>query len=131
MRNHIVKRIGDGKDTFMWHDNWWENGPLSGHIPMEIMGKYGISSDVKVVDMMKKGVWIWPNNTKDEMLMMSSVQDLRQGNDVPWCKMIWFSHYIPRNAFIILLAVIGRFATQDRLMKWYPIKSANFLLYND
>nr|GEV62696.1 hypothetical protein [Tanacetum cinerariifolium] len=100
-----------------------------------------------VADMINKGVWIWPNNMKDEMPVMCSVQvpiskdctmwknkewnlktfsvkrawqDLRQeGNDVPWCKMIWFYHCILRNAFILWLAIIGRIATHDRIMKWY------------
>ncbi|PWA58458.1 hypothetical protein CTI12_AA400660 [Artemisia annua] len=33
---------------------------------------------------------------------------------------VWYNHCIPRHAFILWLAILGRLSTQDRLAKWYP-----------
>ena len=41
---------------------------------------------------------------------------------VPWSKVVWFSHCTPKHSFILWLAMLGRLATQDRLLKWYPGK---------
>lgn len=40
------------------------------------------------------------------------------GPKVPWFHTIWFSNNIPRNAFILWMAILGKLKTQDRLLSW-------------
>nr|GEV46804.1 RNA-directed DNA polymerase, eukaryota, reverse transcriptase zinc-binding domain protein [Tanacetum cinerariifolium] len=48
---------------------------------------------------------------------------LRTLNDkVQWWKVIWFSQNIPRQAFVLWMAMKKKLVTQDKLALWYPGK---------
>lgn len=40
------------------------------------------------------------------------------GPKVPWCKIVWFSNNIPRNSFILWMAILEKLKTQDRVISW-------------
>nr|GEZ71967.1 hypothetical protein [Tanacetum cinerariifolium] len=57
----------------------------------------------------------------DEFMVNTiTVPHLNERKDKSWCGVVWFSHCIPRHAFILWLAILGRLSTQDILAKWYP-----------
>lgn len=47
---------------------------------------------------------------------------------VPWHRVLWFSHYVPRWAIIEWLALLGRLATKDKLHAWWVISDDGFVL---
>ncbi|GKB07533.1 RNA-directed DNA polymerase, eukaryota, reverse transcriptase zinc-binding domain protein [Tanacetum coccineum] len=77
-------------------------------------------------------VWKYRAGILTKFIVQKPWKVLRKNEDeVPWFKAVWFSHYIARNAFILWLAMIGRLATQDRIMKWYHGRNTNCLLCNN
>ena len=60
MRNHVFSKLGDGKNTFMWHDKWLEQGPLSSIIPMENVKQADLDCQINVADMINQDRWKWP-----------------------------------------------------------------------
>lgn len=40
------------------------------------------------------------------------------GPKVPWCKIVWFSNNIPRNSFILWMAILEKLKTQDWVISW-------------
>ncbi|GJU13851.1 RNA-directed DNA polymerase, eukaryota, reverse transcriptase zinc-binding domain protein [Tanacetum coccineum] len=156
VRHHIIKKIRNGKECFMWFDKWWEKGIISEIIPIEVIQEANLNRNMKVREMIEKGEWKWPlnwrnkfnaiantlvphlnpNNTdstvwitkkgvKGKFLTNKAWDDLNdRGEEVKWWKIVWFSHCIPRHAFIMWLAIQGRLSTQDRLLKWYPTNVA-------
>lgn len=43
-----------------------------------------------------------------------------------WSKVVWFSHEVPRYAFITWLAVKNRLSTGDRMQSWGQIQGCLF-----
>nr|GEX77632.1 hypothetical protein [Tanacetum cinerariifolium] len=68
---------------------------------------------------------MWRNNNGDIMEFASGKvwKDLRCLNrKVNWWKVVWFPQNIPRQAFVLWLAVKGKLVTQDKLSLWHPDK---------
>lgn len=49
---------------------------------------------------------------------------------MPWYKVVWFSQNIPRNSFILWLAVKKKLKTQDRLAPWLNLGNLRCSLWN-
>ncbi|GJV25697.1 putative RNA-directed DNA polymerase [Tanacetum coccineum] len=60
-RSHIYYKIGDGKNTSLWFDNWHTICPLSNFISKRNNFASGLSLGCKVADVIKKGAWDWPS----------------------------------------------------------------------
>ncbi|PWA60910.1 RNA-directed DNA polymerase, eukaryota, Reverse transcriptase zinc-binding domain protein [Artemisia annua] len=143
-------RIGDGKGTSAWFDNWSFIGPLFQYISKRDIFYAGLSLSCKIADLVIDGSWNWPEvwrskiqflfhlpppllfqDRPDQALWKNrsgkvchfSVKtawfDLSDPKDsVSWFKCVWFSQNIPRNAFILWLAINKRLNTQDRIAIW-------------
>ncbi|GKA27980.1 RNA-directed DNA polymerase, eukaryota, reverse transcriptase zinc-binding domain protein [Tanacetum coccineum] len=61
VRPFIWSRIGDGKNTFAWFDNWIEASPLSNLISNRDIYRAGLRLDARVSDVIMVGSWAWPN----------------------------------------------------------------------
>ncbi|GJZ12614.1 leucine-rich repeat-containing protein [Tanacetum coccineum] len=111
---HIVTRIGNGKDTSVWFDNWSFLGPLCKFISNMDIFEAGLSLSCKVDDVVCNGEWNWPCcwKTKFEFLVWSDLSIPMP--TVPWFKIVWFSQNIPRFAFILWLAINKKLNTQDK-----------------
>ena len=73
-----------------------------------------------------KTVWITKDGNCVKYTVNRSWKDWRHNGDkVLWCDVVWFSHCTPKHSFIPWLAILGRLATQDRLVKWYPGKQVS------
>ena len=48
VRKHIIHQIGDGKSTYMWHDNWSHFGQLSCYVTEQNLHEVRIDSESKV-----------------------------------------------------------------------------------
>nr|KAJ0195180.1 hypothetical protein LSAT_V11C700342460 [Lactuca sativa] len=72
--------------------------------------------DGKVVDFDIQQVWIDLSNS---------------GQQVPWVQLVWFKQRIPRNSFILWLAIQERLMTQDRMRFWDKNKNLKCSLCNN
>ncbi|GJY73723.1 putative RNA-directed DNA polymerase, eukaryota, reverse transcriptase zinc-binding domain protein [Tanacetum coccineum] len=59
VRDHIVTRIGNGKDTSVWFDDWTFLGPLCQFISNRDIYEAGISLSCKIANVVKNEEWIW------------------------------------------------------------------------
>nr|GEZ84508.1 RNA-directed DNA polymerase, eukaryota, reverse transcriptase zinc-binding domain protein [Tanacetum cinerariifolium] len=67
LREHIISRIGDGKDISLWFDNWNPICPLSSFIYKRNIHYSGLSLHSKMADVIDRGVWAWPKGLSDEL----------------------------------------------------------------
>ena len=62
---------------------------------------------------------IWGASRKKGYVCSETWEALRVKNDeVLWCKRVWFPLAIPKQAFILWLAMRDRLTTGERLLKW-------------
>ena len=59
---HIRYDIGNGRDTFMWFDNWSGLGPLINNITFRDLYNARLNKDSSVADMVQEGEWKWPTD---------------------------------------------------------------------
>lgn len=61
----------------------------------------------------------WSLNGSGKFSLKSAWNALRTVYpEVSWAKGVWFSHNVPRWAFIEWLTFLGRLSTKDRLLSW-------------
>ncbi|GJR74564.1 RNA-directed DNA polymerase, eukaryota, reverse transcriptase zinc-binding domain protein [Tanacetum coccineum] len=60
MRKHVIYKVGDGSKIFLWHDRWWDPGPLINCIPMEVISQAGLDPKSKIKEIINDGQWKWP-----------------------------------------------------------------------
>ncbi|GKD78093.1 hypothetical protein Tco_1340714 [Tanacetum coccineum] len=114
IRQHVYCKIGNGKNTFMWHDKWNDEGLISNMISMETVIEAGLDRNMKVADMVKQGVWQWPANWHNDIPVVNtiSVPRLNKRKDK-------FSHCIPKHA-LMACYTWEIIYSRHRLDKWYP-----------
>ncbi|GKE61037.1 hypothetical protein Tco_1511404 [Tanacetum coccineum] len=61
IKDHIIHRIGDGRNTSLWFDNWHAICPLSDFISKRKIHNTGLTLNAKVSEVIVNGSWIWPD----------------------------------------------------------------------
>nr|GFA63319.1 reverse transcriptase zinc-binding domain-containing protein [Tanacetum cinerariifolium] len=61
VRSFFWSRIGDGKNTFAWFDNWFATSPLSNLILNRDIYRVGLGRDARVSDIVLADSWVWPS----------------------------------------------------------------------
>nr|GEU71832.1 hypothetical protein [Tanacetum cinerariifolium] len=116
IRPKIIHVIGNVKDVSMWSDNWSDMGHLTQFVTYKDIHDARINEECSVVDMIDDNKWIWPEQRMIEFSVRDIWWDMKCAqNKVYWWKVIWCN---PRCAFVFWLAVKGKLATQDHMMKW-------------
>ncbi|XP_071726825.1 uncharacterized protein [Rutidosis leptorrhynchoides] len=63
--------------------------------------------------------WKDPQGLVHEFSVAKAWDSLRpRGNQVPWYSVVWYSHCIPRHAFLLWLVLGEKLKTQDKLKPW-------------
>ncbi|GJZ70725.1 hypothetical protein Tco_0634576, partial [Tanacetum coccineum] len=70
IRSHVVIRIGNGKNTSVWFDNWSFIGPLCQFISKRDIFKVGLSLSCKIVDVVIDGEWRWPEVWRKKFMFL-------------------------------------------------------------
>ncbi|KAM0043987.1 putative RNA-directed DNA polymerase [Helianthus debilis subsp. tardiflorus] len=65
VRKFFVSKIGDGRSTFLWYDNWSDHCPLSSYVTPRQMRQEGLSIYTKVADVVQDNTWRWPTAWRD------------------------------------------------------------------
>ncbi|GKA23674.1 RNA-directed DNA polymerase, eukaryota, reverse transcriptase zinc-binding domain protein [Tanacetum coccineum] len=89
--SHVLSKIGNGKNTYMWYDNWSGLGPLINIISYRILYNARLNKEDNVANMIDAGNWKngseWVNNVS--CLATIPVPVIKQGeND----KIIWLDN---------------------------------------
>lgn len=58
----IQYRVGNGKSTFLWFDNWHPLGPFYKRLGEEVVYNLGASLNAKVSSIIHQGQWKWPRS---------------------------------------------------------------------
>ena len=54
----IKHKVGNGTNTFLWHDNWYPKGPQSSTYGARIIYDAGLPSIANVSSIISKNSWI-------------------------------------------------------------------------
>ncbi|GJV47845.1 RNA-directed DNA polymerase, eukaryota, reverse transcriptase zinc-binding domain protein [Tanacetum coccineum] len=126
IRPHIIHIVGNGRNVSMWKDSWNEMGHLSSFVTNKDIYDARIDENCSVAEMIMNNddhedyvKWKKNNGVLVDFSIKEAWRDLKCVQPtVPWWKVIWFSHCNPRCAFILWMAIKGKLATQDKMMKW-------------
>jgi hypothetical protein len=144
-RGWFISHVGNGASTFLWYDFWLPGGHrLLDLIPLRSLTSTGLSWNAKVEDIIQDHSWdfpttlqelypIWnsitfnPHPTREDQWLWTghhsgtfnihSAWDMLRDKKPTDCMhhLLWFKGHIPRHAFILWLASLGRLRTMDRL----------------
>lgn len=148
VRPYLKHRIGNGQNTYMRFDNWHLGGPIVERYGSRIVYDLGIDKHAKVDGVLLDGRWEWPipnswelmevvqgpnivfpNPNQEDLVYWdptngeftaSSAYDLVRvgGFRVEWYELVWHNKSIPRQAFVLSLAILHRPSTQDRVSRY-------------
>ncbi|KAL0455357.1 UNVERIFIED_CONTAM: polyprotein [Sesamum latifolium] len=137
--NCSIWTVGSGQKFWVWHDPWHPPGPLIHRFPRGPVTT-GIPLDARLSDMIVDSTWSWPSitdighmeitdllppfATSDAIIWTSAGNGFSISNSyiafhppglkVPWYGLLLGPFRIPRNCFILWLAILGRLSTMDR-----------------
>ncbi|GJS26999.1 RNA-directed DNA polymerase, eukaryota, reverse transcriptase zinc-binding domain protein [Tanacetum coccineum] len=64
-------------------------------------------------------VWKNKNNKECKFSIREAYKDIRiQSSEVIWAKLVWYCQCIPKQSFILWMAIQGKLMTCDRMAKW-------------
>ncbi|KAL0281964.1 UNVERIFIED_CONTAM: hypothetical protein Sradi_7277400 [Sesamum radiatum] len=134
-------RVGDGSKFKLWLDVWHEKGPLIHHYPRGPLAT-GLPADSLLIEVLQHGCWNWPSETDfDISEIVAHLPNIHPGESdtihwklnsgrfssaavfsflnsrsptVMWHVLLGGRFKIPRQAFILWLAIKGRLSTMDR-----------------
>ncbi|GJZ20771.1 RNA-directed DNA polymerase, eukaryota, reverse transcriptase zinc-binding domain protein [Tanacetum coccineum] len=75
IREFVSCKIGNGRDTSLWFDNWNSIGPLSNLITHRDIYDARLKIDMKVYEMVKDGKWGWPSEWYDKFPTVTNIGD--------------------------------------------------------
>ncbi|GKB27728.1 hypothetical protein Tco_0867129 [Tanacetum coccineum] len=73
-RPFIMHQIGNGKNVSVWYDKWDVEGPLCSMINKRAIYNARLSDNNTVADMIRDGVWQWPQEWISLFPMLCSIQ---------------------------------------------------------
>jgi hypothetical protein len=131
----------------LWFDHWHPLGVLFDKFGYRVIYDSQSHLDAKVDSVFRNGVWrwkparsdalvdihrrlsevhlspydkpIWTIGSTDSYINSETWNFLRRKKEVVgWWNLVWFSYAIPKQAFILWLAMHNRLSTGDRLLSW-------------
>lgn len=72
---------------------------------------------------------VWLPSRNGSYSLRSAWEVIRVSNGrQDWCSSVWFPKNVPRWAFILWMAMQGKLASKDRLLKWSVVDNATCVL---
>ncbi|KAL0293434.1 UNVERIFIED_CONTAM: hypothetical protein Sradi_6938000 [Sesamum radiatum] len=140
LRPCITYRIGDGASFSLWHDPWHDRGPLISQFPLGPRHT-SLPASAPLSLVIFEGNWTWPPVTHMESVDIThDLPTIHGGPDrirwtgprgafsaaaaytvfcppgpkVGWSSLLRGTFKIPRQRFILWLAILGRLSTMDK-----------------
>jgi hypothetical protein len=146
-KKFLKYEVGDGKDIHMWLDNWHPAGALIEKYGYRIVYDAHSRLEARLSSVISNGNWNWrPARSNDLVDIQARLPEVRIGtidkpiwsgsrsntyvssdtwemlrsrnSNVDWWHLVWFPLAIPKQAFILWLAMRNSLTTGDRLMQW-------------
>ncbi|GJU09830.1 homeodomain-like protein [Tanacetum coccineum] len=96
-------------NAWNWPSSWLIKAPELGLVPTP-------SIQMDTSDVLQ---WRDSNGSISEFSVKKVWEAIRpRGEEVDWYRMVWFSHCVPRHAFLLWLVMRNSLKTQDRLKQW-------------
>lgn len=141
----ITSTIGNGLNTYLWHDYWLPGGVrLCDLFSMRRLAESGLPCNARVSDIIEGNEWHFPTVPSGIQSLWDTINFLPDSSILDkacwepsasgtctiqsvWeetrltrahdkgSNLLWHSWHIPRHSFILWLATKGRLRTQDRL----------------
>ncbi|GJT56896.1 putative reverse transcriptase domain-containing protein [Tanacetum coccineum] len=106
LRMCVADVIEDG--AWVWPQAWLLKAPNLANIPVPLL-----------IDREDQMRWRDGSGNMHVFSVKHAWEALRPRNmEVPWYRIVWFSHCIPRNAFTLWLIMRRSLKTQDKLRPW-------------
>ncbi|GJS79065.1 hypothetical protein Tco_1082144 [Tanacetum coccineum] len=133
---HIKYEIGNGRDTYMWYDNWSGLGPISNIISYRSLYKARLDKEGKVTHMFHNGQWIWTIQWNEEFLALNNIDvpslnhgktnkifyvrnvydSMRDSNEEVICSpLVWYTQCIPKHFFILWMDIQFKLLSHEKL----------------
>ncbi|KAL0440718.1 UNVERIFIED_CONTAM: Retrovirus-related Pol polyprotein from type-2 retrotransposable element R2DM [Sesamum radiatum] len=129
--SHIHFLVGDGTSFSLWHDPWHPLGPFIIRFPRgPQLTNTGLLDKLNVV-MANEGTdrIIWKSNDGSFTTMAAYALFHPPGPKVGWSSLLLGPFKIPKNCFILWLAILGRLSTLDK--PWLQHVGGNCILCSD
>ncbi|KAL0383158.1 UNVERIFIED_CONTAM: hypothetical protein Scaly_0603100 [Sesamum calycinum] len=129
--SHIHFLVGDTTSFSLWHDPWHPLGPLIIRFPRgPQLTNTGLLDKLNVV-MANEGTdrIIWKSNDASFTTMAAYALFHPPGPKVGWSSLLLGPFKIPKNCFILWLAILGRLSTLDK--PWLQHIGGNCILCSD
>jgi hypothetical protein len=146
-RRFLRYEVGTGEHIHLWLDWWHPMGVLFEKFGFRMVYDAHSTLEAKLSSVIQNANWcwgparsealveiqaglyevrlgscdkpIWGASRKKRYVCSNTWEALRVKNDeVLWCKLVWFPLAIPKQAFILWLAMRDRLTTGERLLKW-------------
>ncbi|XP_028090262.1 uncharacterized protein LOC114290524 [Camellia sinensis] len=114
----IHHKIGNGRDTFLWYDNWHPLGSLWDKYADRILYDSGLNSDAKVSQVIEGNSWKWPFPTSWELRDLISHPNNWNPNSLDMDKVVWYHN--PDGDFTIK-SVWDLWRNKESIVPWYKL----------
>ncbi|GJR51613.1 RNA-directed DNA polymerase, eukaryota, reverse transcriptase zinc-binding domain protein [Tanacetum coccineum] len=111
IKDHVLYEVGMGNKISIWYDKWNSFGTIGDVISQRDLYDARLPMDARVSDLISDNMWKWPSEWQAWFDMRESLPAIE------WKSVIWFNQFIPKNGFILWLAIQKRLLTQDRMEK--------------
>nr|XP_043629977.1 uncharacterized protein LOC122601278 [Erigeron canadensis] len=147
VRQFFWSKLGNGRNTSAWFDNWSESSPLYNHLSVCLISNATYNSSDMVAELITFQNWNW-SSTWLAILPNASVPALTQDKDdklcwrnrngvlldfsisqawevirpraveIAWYHVVWFAHCVSKYSFHLWLLMKCKLKMQDILRPW-------------
>ncbi|XP_021994181.1 uncharacterized protein LOC110890840 [Helianthus annuus] len=129
VRDYIWTKVGDGMDTKVWFDKWYEVCPVISIVTPRLIANAGFNLNSKLAKVFVNGEWRWPVDWSNRFHVLQNVHDFTLD---PTCKdmIVWRTRRGIQMDFntSTVWDDIRKLKTQDIMSCWHSSGNANYNL---
>ncbi|XP_022040986.1 uncharacterized protein LOC110943551 [Helianthus annuus] len=88
IRSFCWSKLGNGRDTSVWYDNWSGISPLSSFLSSRTITREGFSLQATVADLSSNGSWLWPAAWRDTYRVLIQLDQVQRDANNQDC-LLW------------------------------------------
>ncbi|XP_021996030.1 uncharacterized protein LOC110893223 [Helianthus annuus] len=88
IRSFCWSKLGNGRDTSVWYDNWSGISPLSSFLSSRTITREGFSLQATVADLSSNGSWLWPAAWRDTYPVLIQLDQVQRDANNQDC-LLW------------------------------------------
>nr|GEV22301.1 hypothetical protein [Tanacetum cinerariifolium] len=116
-RSYVVSKVGNGKSTSVWYDNWSEMDPICQYLSTRDIYDARFDQNATIADMVVDEKWLWKNEWDSKFLNICNIGVPLLNDDAD--NVLWKCNNGNKKTFFCESSVEGLLLqTQDRILKW-------------